>query len=357
MTKKLLVLAIMALSVLVTAPALAYYPSDGDLIKIRNNPSVYYVDANDRRHLFPTESTFFSWYTGSWKNQSVITVSESEFNQLLVGKNVTVRPGYALVRFGSSLKMYAVLPNGRLCRAPAHYGNYQYNRALVIPAGFESSYYNDGVCDITSNQKLPDGTLLRYKNSFDTYYIQNGQKRLVTDSGFTSNNFRFESVILDVDPSMTYPNGSTIYNREDALTKISVSLNYHCNPNWTCNSWSSCVYNRQYRTCTDSNRCGVNDNKPPESQSCFSCVENWTCNNWGVCQGGQQYRSCTDSNSCGTYYYRPSTSQACLCTENWSCTAWSVCYLDGQRYRNCLDINNCGTTANKPILSQTCPLY
>lgn len=407
MTKKLILSLFAALFLLVAAPVGAYYyPTEGDLIKTPKNSAVYYVDANGRRHLFSTEATFFSWYTGSWKDQNIKVISEYELNQLPSDKNVTVRPGFSLVHFDNSLRMYAVLPGGQLCRAPAHYGNYQYNRALTLPSSFEADYINDGICDITSDKNLPNGTLLRYTNSLDVYYIQNGQRRKLTDVGFSANKFRYESVITDVSWSMSYPDGANISQREDALVKVFANIT-SCTPNWTCgtfsacstagpysgsyryrscwdsnncgttynkpaeqescptcaenwvcSSWSSCAYNRQYRSCWDSNACGTTYTKPIESQTCNSCVENWTCGSWGSCQGtgstGWQYRSCTDNNHCGTYNSQPTTSQTCrLCTENWSCTSWSVC-SSGQQYRSCLDINRCNTYNSQPILTQSC---
>lgn len=42
-----------------------------------------------------------------------------------------------------------------------------------------------------------------------------------------------------------------------------------CEPNWQCNSWSSCSPSgTQTRSCTDSKSCRTNTNKPIESQSC-----------------------------------------------------------------------------------------
>ena len=384
MTKKLstLIIALVVAASLCAAnhSALAYYvPAEGDLIKVAGNPAVYYIDASDTRHLFPNQGIFFSWYTGGWNNQNITVISSADFDTLPYGSNVTARPGYALVRFSNSMVMYAVLPDGELCHAPAHYGNYQYNRALVIPASFESDYAENSNCDITSNQPLPEATLFRYYNSFDIYYVQNGYKRLVTSEGFKDNNFNYDSIITNVPTTMTYPTGSSITGREDIISKISNNLGYNqnqqnqynssynnynnysyygCTENWSCNTWSNCAYGSQYRTCTDLNHCGTTNSKPVTSQSCNACNENWTCTDWGSCQGsgtlGTQYRSCVDRNYCGTYKSEPITSQNCsLCSENWSCTSWTTCINHAQT-RSCLDTNQCGTVKSKPTLSQYC---
>lgn len=359
MKKTLLIITLVAVFSLTASVASAYYPREGDLVKTTRNSAVYYIDGGGYRHLFPTESTFFSWHKGSWSNQTVLTLSESDFLSLPVGKNVTVKAGYSLIKFDNSLKIYAVLPSGKLCQAPAHYGNYQYNRALTIPSGFESDYYNDRNCDITESQKLPDGTLLRYYGSSDVYYIQNGLKRKVTETGFNENNFRWESVINDVSWSMSYNDGNTIYGKEDSLSKVGYNLyynnyNYNCSENWTCGTWGSCTNGYRNRSCWDQNYCGTYRNKPIESETCSTCYENWSCNNWSTCAYGRQYRSCWDNNRCGTTNSKPIESQTCSsCTENWSCTAWSIC-SGGKQYRSCLDVNRCGTSNKKPLESQTC---
>lgn len=45
----------------------------------------------------------------------------------------------------------------------------------------------------------------------------------------------------------------------------------------------------------------------------YSCQENWQCSSWSpsTCSSGTQTRTCTDSNSCGTATSKPSESQSC----------------------------------------------
>lgn len=152
MKKALLIAAIAFCAISAASTVNAYYyPKHGDLVKNTHSSAVYYVDGNNTRHLFPTEGTFFTWYSGSWSNQSIITLTDYEFNQLSTGRNVTVKPGSRVLRFDNSLVMYAVLPTGKLCHASYNYGNYQYNRAIVVPTAFQSDYIDDGVCDVSYN--------------------------------------------------------------------------------------------------------------------------------------------------------------------------------------------------------------
>lgn len=380
MRKKSLILSLAFLGAAFAIPAFAYSPSQGDLIKVYGNSAVYYVDDSGYRHLFPTEKTFFSWYSGSWGDQQIITVSNYEFNQIPTGKNITLKPGYALMKFDNSQVTYAVLPGGQLCYASA-YGNYQYNRAVVIPAGFQADYYANGNCSISSGSQLPDGTLFRYANSSDIYYVQNGLKRRVTSYGMSANNLRSESIVTNVDWSISYSDGADLNSYDSTVSNISYYLsnyNYYgnsynngyynngyysynyCSENWNCNSWSTCSSGYQYRSCYDLNNCGTANSKPATGQSCYSysynylCSENWTCGSWGSCSSNKQYRSCWDLNSCGTTASKPATSQTCSsCSESWTCGSWSSCAYNKQ-YRTCWDSNSCGTTAYKPIVSQTC---
>lgn len=41
-----------------------------------------------------------------------------------------------------------------------------------------------------------------------------------------------------------------------------------CSPSWQCSDWALCIGGQQNKTCTDSNNCGVDTNKPKVSQAC-----------------------------------------------------------------------------------------
>ena len=54
--------------------------------------------------------------------------------------------------------------------------------------------------------------------------------------------------------------------------KVSVNVFYtidaNCVPNWSCDSWGSCVSKKQTRACTDYNGCASSEGKPIVTQSC-----------------------------------------------------------------------------------------
>jgi len=50
--------------------------------------------------------------------------------------------------------------------------------------------------------------------------------------------------------------------------EITIEYPEGCTESWLCTEWSSCVDGTQTRTCTDSNNCETEVNKPDESRSC-----------------------------------------------------------------------------------------
>lgn len=84
--------------------------SPGDLIK-GSISSVYYYSVDNKRYVFPTEKTYKTWYTDF---NSVKTVTDAELGSLMIGGNITYRPGVRLVKITTDPKVYAVGANGTL---------------------------------------------------------------------------------------------------------------------------------------------------------------------------------------------------------------------------------------------------
>lgn len=82
----------------------------GDLVK-GSTSSVYYYGVDGKRYVFPTEKTFFTWFSGF---DSVKTISDTELGSLPIGGNITYRPGVRLVKITTDPKVYAVGSNGTL---------------------------------------------------------------------------------------------------------------------------------------------------------------------------------------------------------------------------------------------------
>ncbi len=66
--------------------------------------------------------------------------------------------------------------------------------------------------------------------------------------------------------------------------------------------------------------CGntIDDDCSGDDEPCPACAENWTCTDWGTCVNGTHTRTCTDSNNCGTENNKPEESEACSvsCVDN-----------------------------------------
>jgi photosystem II stability/assembly factor-like uncharacterized protein len=92
----------------------------GDLIKmicpdsaLADHPckAVYFLSEDGKRHAFPNEKVFFTWYLGF---QNVVDVSAEFLSARPLGKNVTYHPGKRMVKFQSVPTVYAVEKGGVL---------------------------------------------------------------------------------------------------------------------------------------------------------------------------------------------------------------------------------------------------
>lgn len=109
--KKLLLPALLATSFFLASalPTLAA-PVGGQLIKA-SGPAVYYMGMDGKRYVFPNEATYRTWYSDF---STVQTITDSELAQVMIGGNVTYRPGVRLVKITTDPKVYAVAGNGTL---------------------------------------------------------------------------------------------------------------------------------------------------------------------------------------------------------------------------------------------------
>jgi hypothetical protein len=215
-------------SVVFTAPGAPEVPpaevptglNVGDLIKSSLSTTVYYYGSDNKRHIFPNEKTYFTWYS-SWSG--VKTIPASQLQGIALGKNVTVRPGTKLVKIETDPKVYAVEPGGLLrwvpteARARTLYGDAWSARVIDIPIVSWGDYTFGA--DIATD-KHPTGALIKYAGVADVYYIQGAEKKkIVTESAFNANRFQWANV-LTAPATITYPTGTDITGAETALIRI-----------------------------------------------------------------------------------------------------------------------------------------
>lgn len=83
----------------------------GSLIKSAAFTAVYFCGADGKRHAFPNDRIYFTWYADF---KTVKTVSDVELAAVPLGKNVTYRPGVKMVKIESLPNVYAIEKGGVL---------------------------------------------------------------------------------------------------------------------------------------------------------------------------------------------------------------------------------------------------
>ena len=92
----------------------------GDLIKLAcdagadvNDPckAVYYFGDDGKRHAFPNEKVYFTWYADF---DDVVIVTDDYMASLMLGRNVTYHPGTKMVKFITVNTVYVVGEDGKL---------------------------------------------------------------------------------------------------------------------------------------------------------------------------------------------------------------------------------------------------
>ncbi len=116
--------------------------NSGDLIKA-SGPAVYYYAADGKRYVFPNEKTYFTWYSGFG---TVKTITDAELAAIMIGGNVTYRPGVKMVKITTDPKVYAVAKGGKLRHVPTEacaitlYGANWNTQIEDVPDGFFVNY-------------------------------------------------------------------------------------------------------------------------------------------------------------------------------------------------------------------------
>lgn len=137
--------------------------NEGDLIKIAcgSHPSandtckaVYYYGEDGKRHAFPNESVFYTWYNDF---DDVIEISSSDMSDITIGKNVTYRPGSVLVQFSGSSSIYAVEKQHTLRKYTStsllrtDYGSNYDDVIVTVPDTLYGNYSIGSVIDSSSD--------------------------------------------------------------------------------------------------------------------------------------------------------------------------------------------------------------
>lgn len=125
------------------APASAASVSTNSAIKGVSNSAVYWYATDGKRYVFPTEGTYYSWFSDF---SQVKIISDQELSSITIGGNVTYRPGAKLLKINTDPRTYAVSKGGylRLIASESVASNlYGYNWAQKVhdlPDTFFTNY-------------------------------------------------------------------------------------------------------------------------------------------------------------------------------------------------------------------------
>lgn len=117
---------------------------------------VYYYGSDGKRHLFPTQSTYASWFGTDFSTVKVLT--EAEVGAIPLGGNVFIRPGSRLIKEeGPDTKVYAVAKGGvrrhvsTEASAASLFGAEWSKGVVMIPTGFFSGYTDGSMISVAAD--------------------------------------------------------------------------------------------------------------------------------------------------------------------------------------------------------------
>jgi hypothetical protein len=116
--------------------------------------AVYFYGRDGKRHAFPNDKAYFTWYQNF---DSVTTVTPDQLSAMPLGKNITYRPGIRMVKFQTLNHVYAVGSDGVLRWvatedvARALYGDDWNTKIDDIPDAFYTNYiFGTDIVDATT---------------------------------------------------------------------------------------------------------------------------------------------------------------------------------------------------------------
>lgn len=187
----------------------------GDLVKSASSPSVFYIGQDNRKHNFPSELLYKTWYESF---RTVKIISDTDLNMIETGKDVYYREGTYIMKKPSDPKCYAVEPGGVLrwieneTIAENLYGRRWIDRIIDLKDEMFNQYTLGS--SISSNVH-PTATLINYSGSSKIYFIENGKKREVSVAVFSQSRFQDRFVAKGIATSISYPDDLVLTAKEE----------------------------------------------------------------------------------------------------------------------------------------------
>ncbi|MCX6742661.1 MAG: hypothetical protein NT116_00305, partial [Candidatus Parcubacteria bacterium] len=189
--------------------------SVGNLVKSSTSPAVYYIGSDNKKHNFPNELVYKTWYESF---TGIKTISAVDLDSIVSGQDVYVREGTYLVKKAADSKCYAIESDGVLrwieneSIAKMLYGTKWTDRIIDLSAAMFNQYTLGS--SISSNVH-PTGSLISYSGSAKIYYIDNGQKREVSTSVFSQSRYQSRFVVKSISSAISYTVGSIMTAKTD----------------------------------------------------------------------------------------------------------------------------------------------
>ncbi|MBI5654219.1 hypothetical protein HZC53_00995 [Candidatus Uhrbacteria bacterium] len=156
--------------------------------------TVYFNSNDGKRYVFPTEAVYKSWYPDF---SSVSQISGPELAAIPLAGNVTMRPGYSLVKITTDPKVYAV----------SHYGILHWLKTEQIAQDLYGTNWNRQVVDV------PDTYFTDYVIGYPIESASQYNKSLEMSVSNPGDNIRTAATAIPTQPtapSTTNPNPAQI---------------------------------------------------------------------------------------------------------------------------------------------------
>ncbi|MDO8559651.1 MAG: hypothetical protein Q7S23_01255 [bacterium] len=170
----------------------------GTLIKAVGNSAVYFLDTQGVRHAFPNAPTYRSWYGDDFS--AVQTVAALTLAGYPLGRNLTMKPGTALLKVPSAPTVYAVEQGGVLRPissaevAAAIFGSRWQQRVVDLPEVFFENYAVGEPLDRT--YQLPSSIVYQVRGQGTYYWKQGNLLQPFADwAAVFANGYRKEDVV------------------------------------------------------------------------------------------------------------------------------------------------------------------
>ncbi len=175
----------------------------GDLLTAPDLKTIYYLNEQRERIVFPDPQTFESWYPDYSGVKHIARDYLESFP--LSGRNATIRPGTWLVTIPSSSQVWMIgQPNhlhwlsGGEQQAVALFGEHWLERLVDLPEYYFANYVDAQPIDSTDT--YPVGLLIHVKSNNQYYLVTSNGQRLVTEEGMQANHLQKRFAIEREEP-------------------------------------------------------------------------------------------------------------------------------------------------------------